>query len=440
MKWIAYIFLFLPLLSSAQKVGVARAVSSIPTSYGIDTITGGVWTWFSDPRALYVPETDEVVIGTIQRVTASAGRRRVASLKNNTVTLGPTGWSEGSDEDDHNLAVIVRLPTDTFFTAYSDHVGSPGLIYYRISTDTTISTFSAASTTGSNATYSQLHVIGDTLFHIWRDAAGGVAYWVMRKSGDGGRNWTNKELFFIDTAEPAYLISRTTSNSRIDFFVSDTHPGNPISDTDCDLFHFYMERDSFFAADGTYITSDTVTTNALDLIDAAHVFDADTTNRNGWVWDVRASSEFGASYPVLVYATIRSATNHDYRIAKWTGSAWSQQVICTSEGTIADIIGGYPTTEIAYSGGATILQDNIVFVSRKVSGNHELWKYMLSPSGGEWVGHRIVEGDGTNNKQGRPFVPVGWTPDCDINLVWWSGYYNYFDLPYWNTQIRYGKF
>lgn len=433
----------------AQKIGAVGGIqgkSQEPTYYLSDTIIeGGVWTWFSDPRAIYIQETGEVVVGALQRLTSSTGQRRLASYSSSkAVTLGPAGWNEGDNIDDHNLAVSVRLHSDTFFTAYSDHVSPTGLVYTRLSADTTIQSWQSASTAGTLATYAQLHVIGDTLVHIWRDVVTfdgrGVAQWVMRKSGDGGRNWTAKKLFFWDDAEPAYLISRTTDIDRVDFFVSDTHPGNPISDTNCDLFHFYMERDSFFSVDGAFITKDTVTTETLDTITAAHVFDADTTARNGWVWDVRASSVGGSNYPVLVYSTILNATDHDYRFAKWNGTAWESSFVCSSEGTIADVAGSYPTTEIAYSGGITILQDNVLFCSRKVGGNHELWKYRSGDNGQTWQGVRIIEGNGTDNKQCRPFVPVNLKPDSPVNCVWFSGYYDYFDLPYWNTTVRAGKF
>ena len=255
------IFSFLPVFGECQKVGNPKRFINQTQYFQITLIEGGVWSWFSDPRAIYIPSTGEVVVGCLQRVTSTTGQRRLASYKNGVVTLGPSGWNEGDDIDDHNLSVAIKMANDTFITAYSDHVSPTGAIYYRIGNGTTIENFQSVQTVGPRAsTYANLHEIGDTIIHIWRDANlapgdSGVGYWIMRKSGDYGATWGNRIMFYWEPDEgspsPPYLISRKTSQDRIDFLCTNAHPDPEFADNS--VYHFYMERDSFFAVDGTFI-------------------------------------------------------------------------------------------------------------------------------------------------------------------------------------------
>jgi hypothetical protein len=117
---------------------------------------------------------------------------------------------------------------------------------------------------------------------------------------------------------------------------------------------------------------------------------------------------------VIVYATFpTAASDHRYRYARWTGSAWwVDNEICTAGGPL---YAGEPY----YSGGVTVdkVDPSIVWASRKPGSQWEIYKYVTANNGTSWTETQITTGSA--DMQARPYCP----PGKSMRPLWWTGTY-----------------
>jgi hypothetical protein len=144
------------------------------------------------------------------------------------------------------------------------------------------------------------------------------------------------------------------------------------------------------------------------------VYDAVAGGARAWIWDVATDS---AGNPVIVYATFPSSTNHIYRYARWTGTAWVNSTITAAGGSIAGASQPY------FSGGVELDHANPsnVYLSRQINGIHEIEKWTTSDGGATWSSVAITSG--SLKKNVRPVVPWGSTTRV-MQVIWMYGDYS----------------
>lgn len=389
----------------------------------------GVWSWFSHPRA--VRFNGNTYFGWVN----SVGDIEIGSFADNT-KLTPRFYLMDNEleVDDHdNPTILVRDSDSKILVFWSKHDGTD--MWVALSTNAEdISAFGAAtaldaSIGGTKYTYPNpvqlTGEVNDPIYLFYRDRDGSDnATWAYSKSTDGGGTWSARTLLAKGAATAGmYLTPVVNGTDRIDFVVTDDNPAS----SNTSIYHFYYSGGNYYQSDGTQIVSGL----PLDETDMTLVYDGSTTP--AWHWDIAID---GSGHPVIGYATMPTkASDHRYNQARWNGSSWSSVEVAQGGGPLPDGSGAFHPAE--YSGGMAIdhADVDIVYVSREVSSQHEIWKYTSDDNGQTWSGEAITSSSAKPN--GRPVVPIN--AGGGVRVMWWQGDYssdgNYPWLQY-KTNIR----
>jgi hypothetical protein len=373
--------------------------------------TNGSWALFSDPKAFYfnyktyfssIRADGSVFIGAFDHI--------------NNYTNSEFVLHSVLEVDDHDFpAILMRNSDKKLLAFYSKHIGAE--MYLRISTDAEdISAFDTETDLASQIgkteyTYSQpIQLIGETnepIYLFSRDhtsPGGSQNRWFFSKSTNGGTTWSSAvDLFTTPTNRSGYLKAVQNGTERIDFFVSDGHPQ---FDSNVSLYHFYYRGGNYYKSDGVQISA----TLPLTQSDITQVYSGSTYS--GWNWDISIGSD---GNPVVAFVVFVSSADHRYYYGHWTGSTWSTGQIVAGGGGIT---GGEPY----YSGGICLdhINSSIVYLSKPVSGQWELFRYYTEDKGLTWGSVKL-----TSNS-----TSVNHAPNCvrgrknnDIAVLWLQGTY-----------------
>lgn len=353
----------------------------------------GAWTWYNDPRAIVVGT--DLVYGFID-----TGGRVGVRTEPETGTGSFAYLISGLNEDDHgNPALLVRNSDQKLLAFFVDH----NTDQYYIATSTNASDASAWETaidiapqlgTTEMSYANPVQLTGETgepIYNFFRGSQGAInlALWYT-KSFDGGVTWSAATQFAA--AGRPYMKLVQNGTSRIDFFFSDGHPSEHVGNS---LYHMYMQGGSFYKSDGTLITA------SLPLTPASHmtrIYDGNGVNGEAWNWDIQID---GTGKPVVAFATFVTTSDHRYRYAKWSGSAWTDYEVTAAGGSIENL-----GSEPYYSGGIVIDPDDIntVYYSRDEGGVNEIFKAVTANNGASWTETQLTS-DGVESF--RPYKAAG---------------------------------
>jgi len=368
----------------------------------------GVWSWFTKPTFVYYDNNKYFTLIDTQATDLKIYKTNSATGELSSYTLNANFGT-----DDHNLGSILVRSSDSKILVFSC-VHNDATINLQISTNAEdISTWgdviSLDASLGSiyydyPCPIQLTEETNDPIYLFYRNNVSSNSF---SKSEDGGETWASGTKFFqyIDESSvehrPYFQIVRNGTN-RIDFTCTQGHPNEV---TGCSIYHFYYTGGKYYKSDGTEITG------ALPLkpADVTQVYDGSTVE--SWVWDIAID---GSGNPIIVFATFPTpASDHRYNYARWTGSAWDIHQICTA---------GQPlySPEIFYSGGVTLDKGdpNIVWCSRNVTGQWEIYKYVTADGGATWAETQITTGSSGVNI--RPTCADGAT---GLYPLWCEGRY-----------------
>lgn len=389
-----------------------------PSAFEVAASPSGGWTWFTDPRAVYYG--GRTYFGYVD----TDGDVAVRSWDHATDTVSSeTVLSAALEQDDHdNPSFLVRDSDHKLLAFYTKH--DDDRVRLRISTtsldtDPDLSDGFAAEVSldaalgGVDYTYpNPIQLLGETsdpvhLFYRDIAVATPARYDLMvAKSTDGGATWGAGTR--ITNIDRAYWKIVQTSDTRIDFALTDTHPayGNG------SIYHFYYEGGAWFKSDGTSAGS-----LPLDTSDMTLVYDGTTVP--AWVWDIAMDG----TDPRIVFATFPSETDHRYQYARWSGS-WSVNEIVEA-GTYIPTSGiGMAPVEEFYSGGVALdhANPNRVWASVQTgSGRWDIFRYTTT-NGTTWSSLALT----SSGKHVRPVSVYG--ADPELQALWFAGTYtNYVD-------------
>lgn len=367
----------------------------------------GAWSWFTDPRAVYY--NDHTYFGYvtldgdvyIRRYTHSTG------IADTVFDLHPT-----LEIDDHNNpSILIRDSDKRLMVFYSAHGGPT--IYMRISTNPEdVSAWGAETSLDSQlggAAYSYSWPIqltgeaSDPIYLFYRDPID-VNTTALRfsKSTDDGSTWAAQTLLFSATNRSSYYKIIQNGTDRIDFAISD---GSPVYDADVSIYHFYYSGGNYYKTDGTLIVGGA----PLAPADLTKVYDG-AAGDTSWIWDVAID---GTGKPYVTFATFPSEIDHRYWYGRWTGAAWDTHEICAG-GT--ELYAG-----VYYSGGVVLDSSNptIVYLSKQISGQWEIYKYTTVDGGATWTATAITSGSAAKNIR-----PVAVRNSAgDLRFLWLKGTY-----------------
>lgn len=357
-----------------------------------------------------------VDIGGAIRVGAYTHATRTVAISPAIVTIIP---------DIHcTPSVIVRQSDQKLLLACSPHNLTPSVhMYIAVSSNAEdVSAWGAATDIqgtlgGTSYTYAKLvQLSGESgkIYLFYRDeqdsqASAALCY---STSTDGGSTWTAQTVLYKNSgSHQPYWSIETDDSARIDFVAGDGSAA--AGDSTASLYHFYYTGGSRYKSDGTLISA------SLPLAPSNLTKIYDGTNGG---LRVPYSISVGPS-PFATWATYDvagSGSNEHY----WYGT-------CDSGGTwtVNEIVdaGSPPVTGFA-EGGAYLdkIDQTVVYVSRKVSGFIQIYRYKTANSGATWTNTALTSD--TNGQMGdslniRPISPRH--AASDLRALWCFGpHYN----------------
>ena len=381
----------------------------------------GSWSWFGDPRAVYVTgQYNEVFVGWIDwsgGVTVGAYDPQFGVQTQHVVAH--------IFHDDHSDPSIFVEPDKRLTVFWSGHDGRE--MYYRSTLrPEDISAWGPIQHLPNNVgrgtlgfTYPNpvlLPAEGNKLYLFWRGANWSADYNTRGLDGRWGRP---HELIEIPGQRP-YVKVASNGRDEIVFAFTDGHPRNVLTS----IYYAAYRAGSLWSASGRWIGR--VGRQPIAPRRADVVYDAHVTHVPSWVWDV-ALDHHGR--PVIVYATFPSHRKHQYWYATWTGTRWVSHFLTDAGGTISP-----GTIEFEYSGGIALdhADPTVVYLSKHVPGGFEIDRFTTPDGGAHWRPSLVVPAGGTQNV--RPVVPRGWDHG-PMSLLWLRGHYGSYTN--YHTSIDY---
>lgn len=381
------------------------------------SLGAGGWCWFADPRGVHHRgRYSRTYVGWLDR----EGDVKIASYDHTSKvrTTVVLHWRLG--QDDHNNPSLHVRPDGRVMVFYSEHNGPK--MYYRTSRNpedvtswggersmpTNTRKESTGSVRGNNYPNPIWLPAERRLWLFWR---GGSTWPTFASTVNGGGTWTRARDLIRSPHHRPYLKAAVSNNDRIHFAFTRGHP----SRGNREIYYVRYKGGSFYRANGRRIGSMSSLPLELNEVDKVHGATRETT----WIHDVAADS---SGRPIVVYASFASPRKHYYWYARWTGAKWVRYRFAAAGGTIAD-----NGAEPWYSGGITLDHENpsVVYLSREVSGMHEVETWRTSNGGSRWTRTPVTSGSSVENV--RPISPRGLRAfDTDMSVLFMRGNYRHY--------------
>ena len=380
-----------------------------PTRSRFGTWGHGSWSWFGDPRAVYVAgQYDEIFVGWIDwsgNVVVGAYDPAFGVSSRHVIAH--------HYHDDHSAPSIFVEPDKRLTAFWSGHNGAE--MYYRSTLrPEDISAWGPVQHVPHNAargslgfTYPNpvmLSAEDDKVYLFWRGADWSADYDTRSLDGRWGKP---HELIRVPGERP-YLKVDSNGRDEIAFAFTDGHPRNVLAS----IYYAAYRAGSLWSAGGRRIAR--IGHRPIAPRQADVVYDARARHVPAWVWDVALDP---GGRPVIVYATFPSHRRHEYWYAEWTGTRWVSHFLTVGGGTISP-----GTIEFEYSGGIALdhSDPSVVYLSRRVRGGFEIERWTTADGGRRWHHTVVVPAGGTQNV--RPVVPRGWDRG-PMSLLFLHGHY-----------------
>jgi hypothetical protein len=392
-----------------QAVAAGRPSSTGPQLVAASrTFGSGGWSWFADPRALYVG--GRTVVGWLDRDRYVT----IAAIQDGALTR--VRIAREQKEDDHGNPALLLRPDGRITAYYSDHNG-PAMRYRTTSDAGDIRSWGPEQTLPDNTsgpkgfTYPNPVYLSaeDRTYLFWRGGNWGMAY-----ASAGPDGFSHARTMFARSGARPY--TKVATNNRDEIYLAFTN-GHP-REVRTSIFFAVYRHGELFRADGSRIGS----MNDLPLrpSQADHVYMAD---RHGgvraWIHDVAMGSD---GRPVVVYATFRNGgPSHRYEYARWNGHSWAiHKIVDAGRSIIAPASG-----ERFYSGGVVLDHGDprVVYASLKAAAHHQIARFVTTDHGATWKRKWITRNSSTDNV--RPVVPRG-LPAGKRAVVWMRGKYVFY--------------
>ncbi|WP_028059869.1 BNR-4 repeat-containing protein [Candidatus Solirubrobacter pratensis] len=358
----------------------------------------GAWCWFAEPRAIVAG--DVLHVGWVD----GAGDIRVATVSDAGSVVTTATLHAGLGVDDHNNPALLLRADGRVQAFYSAH-GGPQM-YSRLSSDGIewdVEQRVGVNTPGSRGyTYpNPVQLAGeDGRIHLfWRGGDWNPAF----STSVDGLSWAPAATLVRVPGQRPYVKIASDGGETIHVAFTDGHP----RETATSLYYARYTGGAWYRAGGRRIPGPPFSPADADLI-----WDVTRRRDHAWVHDVAFD---GSGRPRVVYAVFRSATDHRYRHACWTGSAWADRQLTPAGGFFDD-----DGAEQQYSGGIVFdhADPAVVYLSRRVGEQWEIERWHTGDAGATWQRTAITSGSGEKNV--RPVVARGGGP------LWMrGGYVNY---------------
>ncbi|EDP96035.1 hypothetical protein KAOT1_07698 [Kordia algicida OT-1] len=404
------------------------AKSTFVTSDGVSSenyrsITfNGVWSWFSDPRAVYFE-------GKHRRTYAgwidNYGDVHVGFYDHKTQKVASTVIYDNLEIDDHDNPSIIFDADGRLLVFFNTHLQDDRPLFMRTSTNPEdISDWSPMKELYLNDTekYSDSEINRHTytnpvrlskengkLYIFWRGIDLKPSYSV---STDNGKTWSKGEILFIPKEEnelkAPYTKVYSDGNSKIHFTFTD---GHPTKEKKNGLYYMYYENGAFYKANGQKIKEVSKLPILQEELDV--IFESETIK--SWNWDI-AEDENGN--PIVTYVKFPKNDQHVYSYAIFRNDVWQSFDLITVNGWFPETRAKTQEPEPHYAGGITIDHEspNTVYLSVKRDTIFEIEQWTTNDFGESWKVKSITKNSTKNNV--RPVSVRGAEKGNPLQVLW----------------------
>ncbi len=370
--------------------------------------SGGAWSWFGDPRAVY---HEGKYHRTYTGWVAPDGSIQVASYDHDSGRQVIVTLKARLQVDDHDNPSILVRPDGRLMVFWSTHAG-PTMWYRRSLRPEDITAWEPEHTFPTNTpgaegyTYPnpmQLPAEGNRIYLFWR----GGNFNPSLSTSDDGDTWSAARTVIDNPGQRPYVKYASNGRDTIGMAFTESHPRN----LQTSIYYAAYRAGALRRADGSVIS--TMANLPIAPTEGEKVYDH-TTNGRAWVHDVAFDQ---SGHPVIVYATFPTDTDHRYRYARWDGTRWIDRELVRAGRSMS-----VDPAEPNYSGGITLDHEDpsIVYLSRQVNGLFEVQVWTTPNGGATWSSRPLTSPSAGNNY--RPVSPRGQRGDS-MNVVWMHGTY-----------------
>ena len=384
------------------------------------------WVWFTNPRAArFVGDHDRTYLGYLGG--PSGTDVVVGTYDHDTGAVDETVVAADVSMDDHVGPAVRPLNDGHLLVLWSKHDG-PELSYRISERPEDPSAFGERRTLGGSAIcYPNPIQTGDDpdapVHLFYRDRAGtGDGHMYYRRSTDRGHTYSSPQRV-VTAPRDHYSVYWMAAPRGGDVHLFFTDAEGPSTGPKWNIAYACFVDGTLYEADGTVIgTESDLPVRVQDL---ETVYDAaEPSNHDAWIWD---SGVDAAGNPAVVYAVFPSSLAHEYRYARWTGSAWTDNTLVDAR----RYVGVDPVTPYFSGGIAMPTHDPDVVYASVTRGEHAVIERLETDDGGRtFAAERVSDRPVADNF--RPVVPEN--PHPDLPVVWIAGAYN--DLDGSQTVLR----
>jgi len=419
----------------------------------------GIWTWYSDERAVVDTNRDKLVVGCVENANGLGGIPRDGNIN---VTIwdvpgasGPrytlrTNLTSFGGGDDHNAPGLLVMANGHYLALYTGH-NQDSNTWYRVY-DPLADSWSA-ETNFNWSTQPGGDNFATTYSNPNNMTAEGRTYDFARSNGGGSPNSLVSTNFGSSFSYGGEL---TTNNipgyvqgyfkywgngvDRIDFICTEAHP----RDYDTSMYHGYISNAMSFNSFG--VLKDT---NILDKLTIPHpqdftpVFVAGTvlppgqTNYRCWNDDICRYPD--GTIECIIAARINDNTqgndanispDHAFFFCRFDGTNWTPTYLCQAGYKLysseADYVGlgclnpNDPNTiYLSTKFDPRAVQPGVKDTNQPYTTVHEIWKGVTTNRGASFTWSPITQNSVRENF--RPIMPL-WD-GSDSALLWFRGTY-----------------
>jgi len=457
-----FLFFILPIIAL---ISLRSALAQSQDLFGGNLIQfddNGIWTWYSDERAVIDRAGGKLVVGCVENGAGIGGVPRDGNINVSIFDMqgltGPrwtlrTNLTSFGGGDDHNAPGLLVLPNGHYLALYTGH-NQDSNTWYRIYDPGTVSwspesIFNWSTQPGGTdfrTTYSNpnnMTAEGRT-YNFARSNGGGSPNSIV--STNFGTNWsyggeltTNNIPGYVQ----GYFKYWGNGVDRIDFICTEAHP----RDYNTSMYHGYISNRMTFNSFG--VLKDT---NILDKVSIPNpqsftpIFTAGTvmppgqTNYRCWNDDVCRYPD-GTIEAIIatrinnnIYGTngndIGVNPNHAFFFCRFDGTSWTPTYLCQAGYKLYADEGDYVglgclspddpnTIYISTSFDPRAVKPGVFDTNLQASSVHEIWRGVTTNHGASFSWTPVTQKSSRDNV--RPIVPA-WDATHTL-LLWFRGTY-----------------
>lgn len=404
-----------------------------------ETITfNGIWSWFSDPRAVYYKANKErTYIGWVDNY----GDIYIAFYDHISKEISSRMIYDNLEIDDHNNPSIIIDNNGYILLFFSSHLQEGKPIYFLKSKlpenidewEELQTLFLKKNSEEINVNYTytnpiQLKEENNKLFLFSRGISKKPAFIF---SEDNAENWSDEVMVFEPNSSNSIPYTKVYSDgvSKIHFVITNNHP---TKSTENALYYFYYEKGAFYRVDGTKICS--AKKMPIREADLQPVFKSKKSVNKVWNWDVAQAID---GKPIIVFTRFPDEKKHIYCYALWNGNKWEINDIVDSGGWFPKTIKDSPEPEPHYSGGISLDHENpkTIYISIKRNNVFEIEKWTTLNNGKKWKKQSITSNSRKDNV--RPFAVRGAKSNNPFQVLWLeNNNYIYYGLSKYGNGVE----